>query len=64
MSEFVMEELFEESPLRPLPPRHPAWYAEEKVDPKFLHEDGRWLWGIDACCRTSVIYCPDNLSCA
>jgi uncharacterized protein DUF4159 len=26
-------------------------------DPEF------WLWGLDACCRTSVIYCPRSLSC-
>ena len=23
----------------------------------------RPLYGIDACCRTSVVYCPRNLSC-
>ena len=23
----------------------------------------RPLYGIDACCRTSIIYCPKNLSC-
>jgi hypothetical protein len=26
-------------------------------DPEF------WLWGLDACCRTSVIYCPRSLTC-
>ena len=26
-------------------------------DPEF------WLWGLDACCRTSVVYCPRSLSC-
>jgi hypothetical protein len=42
-----------------LPPDHPVWYAEEKVDPKYM----RPLYGVDACCRTSVVYCPKNLSC-
>lgn len=55
----LMEELFPESPLRLLPPDHPVWYAEERVPSKYLRE----LWGVDACCRTSVVYCPNLLSC-
>ena len=55
----IMEEIFPESPLRLLPPDHPVWFAEAKVDPRFLPE----LWGIEACCRTSVVFCPDDLSC-
>ena len=46
--------------LRPLPPDHPAWHADEKVDPSFFKEP---LWGIDVGCRTSVIYAPQDLSC-
>ncbi|HTN77738.1 MAG TPA: DUF4159 domain-containing protein, partial [Pirellulaceae bacterium] len=32
------------------------------IDPKYLPA-GMWLYGIDACCRTSVVYCPQSLSC-
>ena len=59
----LMKELFPDSPLRLLPPDHAIWYAEQRVDPKYLRE----LYGIDACCRTGVVYCysPDekSLSC-
>ncbi|MHB1034029.1 MAG: DUF4159 domain-containing protein [Pirellulales bacterium] len=40
--------------LRLLGPEHPVWFAEERVDPAHLHP----LWGIDAGCRTSVVYVP------
>src|SRR5690606_6067058 len=33
--------------------------AEERIDPAHM----RPLYGVDACCRTSVVYCPQNLSC-
>ncbi len=55
----LMKELFKDATLQLLPPEHPVWYAEERVDPDYL----RPLYGIDACCRTSVIYCPQDLSC-
>ena len=55
----LMGELFPDSKLRLLPPDHPVWFAEEKVNPKYI----RPLWGVDACCRTSVVYCPKDLSC-
>jgi len=55
----LMGELFPDSSLRLLPEDHPVWYAEEKVNTKYL----RPLLGIDACCRTSVVYCPKDLSC-
>ncbi len=55
----LMEELFPDSPLRMLPPDHPIWYADGRVDPDFLKP----LLGVDACCRISVVYCPRNLSC-
>ncbi len=42
---------------------HPVWSIDEKVDPTYLDQDGRWLWGINFACKTSVIYCPGNLSC-
>jgi len=55
----LMKELFPESGFRLLPPDHPVWFAEAKVDPAYIKE----LYGVDACCRTSVVYCPTNLSC-
>ena len=55
----LVSELFPDSELRLLPQDHPVWYAEQKVNPKYL----RPLLGVDACCRTSVIYCPSRLSC-
>lgn len=55
----LMAELFPENALRLLPPDHPIWYAEQKVPAKYL----RQLMGVEACCRTSVVYCPGKLSC-
>jgi hypothetical protein len=55
----LLKQLFPDSQLRLLPPDHPVWYAEQKVDPQFMKP----LYGIDACCRTSVVYCPQDLSC-
>ncbi|REK19144.1 MAG: DUF4159 domain-containing protein [Planctomycetota bacterium] len=57
----LMDEIFPEPDykLRLLPPEHPIWRVEEPVDPKYA----RPLWGIDVGCRTSVIFCPDDLSC-
>lgn len=59
----LMKELFPEDgeagPLRLLPKDHPIWFAEQRVNPEYL----RPLEGIDACCRTGVVYCPENLSC-
>jgi hypothetical protein len=57
----LMKEIFPDSPLRVLPLDHPVWFAEVKVDPAHLPEKG--LMGVDSCCRTSVVYCPENLSC-
>lgn len=56
----LMLELFPQSPLRALRPDHPVWFAEEKVDAKFVQPV---LEGIDACCRTSVVYSTRDLSC-
>jgi len=55
----LMKELFPESPLRLLPPEHAIWFAQQRVAPEHV----RPLYGIDACCRTSVVYCPQDLSC-
>jgi len=54
----LMKELFPDSPLRPLPQDHPIWLTEKPVDPQQVP-----LYGIDACCRTSVVFCPKDLSC-
>ncbi len=45
--------------LRLLPAEHPVWRAEQPVDPELAPP----LWGLDVGCRTSVIYCPQDLSC-
>lgn len=55
----LLAELFPQSKLRLLPPDHPVWFAEQRVDPDHL----RPLFGLDTCCRTSVVYCPQTLSC-
>jgi hypothetical protein len=36
-----------------------VWYAEKRVSPKQMKP----LLGLDTCCRTAVVYCPENLSC-
>jgi hypothetical protein len=60
----LMRDLFPESQLRKLSPDHAVWYAEKRVDPAHLPKDADfWLWGLDACCRTSVVYAPRSLSC-
>jgi len=55
----LMKAVFPESPMRLLPYDHPVWFAERKVPAEHL----RPLWGVEACCRTSVVYCPASLSC-
>ncbi len=58
-----MRELFPESELRKLPPDHAVWSTQFAINPQHLPDDpGFWLWGLDACCRTSVVYCPRSLS--
>jgi hypothetical protein len=51
--------LYPNSQLRLLAPDHPVWYADGHVDPDRL----RPLFGVDACCRTNIVYCPQDLSC-
>ncbi len=55
-------EMIYDKPLQKLPPSHPIWAAETKVDPNSLPKDF-WLYGLDSCCRTSVVYSPISLSC-
>ena len=55
----LMAELFPDSQLQPLAPDHLIWKAQYKIGPSRT-----WpLLGLQACCRTSVVYCPANLSC-
>ncbi len=58
----LVGELVPDGRLRELPPEHPIWYAEERVNPKSLPE-GMWLYGVDACCRTSIVFSNKTLSC-
>lgn len=57
----LMKRMFPEPghELRLLPSDHPIWVAEEPVDPEYM----RPLEGLDVGCRTSVVYCPENLGC-
>lgn len=53
---------FEGAKLDRLPPNHPIWFAEHRVDPTALGKDF-WVYGVQACCRTAVFYVPKSLSC-
>ena len=55
----LMKELFPENDLEALNLGHPIWSALHRIEPQ--HPE-RPLFGLQACCRTSVIYCPANLS--
>ncbi len=55
----LMAEIFPDSPLEPLPANHPVWTSHYRLD----RPDERPLLGLQACCKTSVIYCPRNLAC-
>ncbi len=55
----LMAELFPESRLEPLGVDHPVWNAHFQI----RQPDAGWpLLGLQACCRTSVVFCPRNLS--
>ena len=55
----LMVELFPDSELQLLAADHAIWNSQYKLGPSKT-----WpLMGLQACCRTSVIYCPANLSC-
>ena len=55
----LMKELFPDTSLQLLPKNHAIWVAEQTVNPRYV----RTLLGLEACCRTGVVYCPENLSC-
>jgi hypothetical protein len=54
----LMNELFPDNPLRPLPPEHPVWTAHALVKPGDYK-----LEGIEMGCKTVVIYSPQDISC-
>lgn len=56
----LMKKVFPEPEYRfhLLPPEHPIWRAEERVDPAHM----RPLLGIEFGCRTSVVYVPADTS--
>ena len=54
----LMAEIFPESDLEVLSPDHQLWSAHFPLQPN----EERPLLGLQACCRTSVIYCTRNLS--
>lgn len=47
-----------EARLKKLSADHPVFRSEFPLDPRSVE-----LWGVDAGCRTTVIYCPEDLSC-
>lgn len=55
----LMFEIFPDSELAPLEPDHSIWSSHYPLSPN----EERPLLGVQACCRTSVVYCPKNLSC-
>ena len=55
----LMQEMFPNAPLKPLPPEHAVWYADKRIDPRFVGE----LEGVDVCCRTNIIYSRVDLGC-
>lgn len=55
----LVTNMFPDNPLELLPPEHPIWFAEKRIDPRYL----RRLLGVEACCRTSIVYCPKDLGC-
>ncbi len=60
--ERLCRDWFPDAPLVPLPPDHPVWFAEHRVDPDSIAESN-WIQGVQACCRTPVFYSPRSLSC-
>jgi hypothetical protein len=58
----LCEGWFEGAKLDRLPPSHPIWFAEHRVEPTSIGKDF-WVYGVQACCRTAVFYVPSSLSC-
>ena len=58
----LCSELIDGAKLERLPPDHPVWFAERKVNPAAIGPN-HWMYGVQACCRTSIFYSPRSLSC-
>ena len=58
----LCQQWFDGADLERLPPGHPVWFAERKVDVNAIEQD-EWIYGVQACCRTAVFYSPKSLSC-
>lgn len=55
----LVARLFPESELQPLAPDHPIWTANHQLK----SPDPDWpVLGVQACCRTSIVYVPRNLT--
>ena len=55
----LVKRLFPDSELSPLPPDHPIWTASHQLK----SPDPNWpVLGVQACCRTSIVYVPRNLT--
>lgn len=54
----VVAEMFPGNRLEPLPESHPIWNAHFRLAPV----NNRPLLGVQASCRTSLVYCPRNLA--
>ncbi len=53
---------FDSAPLEPLPPSHPVYSAELDAKPQLIHPKYQ-MYGVEACCRTSVFFSPQSLTC-
>ena len=58
----MCKRLVDDALIQRLPPDHPVWFAERKVDASAISDDF-WMYGVQACCRTSIFYSPRSLSC-
>ena len=63
----LCSQLIEGAQLEKLPPDHPVWFAQRRVDPSAIPptKSGQefWMYGVQACCRTSIFASPRSLSC-
>ncbi len=63
----ICQQWFDGAGLAKLPPTHPVWFAERRVDVASLSNGALgkdfWVYGVQACCRTSVFFVPRSLSC-
>jgi hypothetical protein len=55
----LMADIFPENQFEALPRNHPIWNSHFPL----TADADRPLLAMQACCRTSVVYCPKNLSC-